>query len=218
MDINELKALLSNSEHADTIINAFVEKDSELKSTKAKKPVKNEAEEALREVLGYDGTSDFRSYLQSIKDQTTKSVKTEVNNSALLEKLQDLENKWTTAETKARQLEEKSIKDRLSTKLNQKLDQEIYGAKFVSESWINAGKVKEVDGETVFQINNEYVSFDKGVEMIIAENSDMKKLNQKAGSGSVSTTHNKPKDFSDMSVTDIMKNIDTISKEMGITI
>ena len=223
MTVEELKVLLEGNENADSIIEEFVSKETELEDVKSKRQVGVSAKDALSKIksalgdIGYE-SGDVVDFIGDIKKKQQSSDKSKYEKATLEEKLNDLERKWEEAENKAKQLERETIVNKISSKLNDSISDKIYGSKYVIESLINSGRVDMVDGDILFKNGDDFISFDKGIESVLEENKDMLKVNQKSGANTSQGAHQQNKDLSELSVSDVLANIDNITKDMGIAI
>jgi len=106
----------------------------------------------------------------------------------------------------------------LTNKLSETLSSKVYGSKHLIKTLIDSGRVEKIDGDILFKDGDEYLSYDKGIDRILEENAEDLKSNQKPGNETISKQHNITKKLEDLSVKDVMNDIDNIAKEMGISI
>ena len=221
MTIDELKKMLE-ADGADK--NAIMESVIELvnaEKTKGIESYRKKDQESLKlknafKDLGYnsDEDGDLENFVNKSKSKKTEVESSKLTIAQLSEKLTDLESKISQEKLRADTMRQRADKEKINSKLTATIGEKIFGSKYIIESLINNSKVKIIDDNVVFSEGDEIISFDTGIAKVLEENKDMLKIAQKSGGGSVKQDSNiSTTDFANMSVEEVMANIDSVRKQ-----
>jgi len=221
MNIEELKAMLT-ADGADKdaimesvleLVNAEKTKGIETYQKKDKEALK--LKNAMKE-LGYDPDvdGDLDNFVTKSKSKKVDVESSKLTIAQMSEKLTTLETQMAQEKLRADTQRQRADREKINSKLTSTIGDKIFGSKYIIESLITNGKVKIVDDNVVFSEGDDIIPFDTGINKVLEENKEMLKVAQKNGGGSVKKDSNpSTMDFANMSVEEVMANIDSVRKQ-----
>lgn len=147
--------------------------------------------------LGWDGTVDFDSFVDSVSDTLNG---TKVSGNAELSELQSqvrkLQKAFDTAQTELKgereqreQLQKINKVKTIESKVLPRLSNDINGANWIVKSLLSEGALDLDDnGEIVVRNGEDTLGFEDGIKHIISTNPDLRKSKQVSGVGSSSAS------------------------------
>ena len=170
--------------------------------------------------LGWDSEKyqDVSEFVTTVKKKDEVVSKKDITISELNTKLIDLESKWTQERESAKQITEKSNRNKMLAELTGAIGDKLRGSKYIIDSYISNGRVAIVDDKVAFRDGETTIDFNTGIQKVLEENKDLLIVNQKTGSES-KKTDTKVEDLGDlskMSISEVRANIDVIRSKLGL--
>lgn len=128
-----------------------------------------------------------KQFVESVKNQKQELELTKSEKETLRERIARLEAVERERTEEATKLKAENERNTITSKLTESLLANKINdkaTKLIVKDCINEGRVKVVDGEVMFVVNGEYVTFDKGIGSIVEENKEFVVSSQIAGVGS----------------------------------
>ncbi len=230
MTIEEIKAMLEAAktndgkiEEIDTLLEGVIDVVNSEK-TKGQQAYKKKDKEVLKyksviKELGFDNDEgDVSSFVSGIKDKLTNTDKNKSKYAQMSEKLDDVLGELNKERDASKRLRQSNIKEKITNKLTKSIGDKLYGANYVIESLVTSGKVAmDEDNNIYFKDGDDVVTFDKGVAKVLEDNKDMQKVSQNKGTGKPGGDTTGGLDLDEMSVDDILANLDDVKKQVGMT-
>ena len=205
--LEELKAAVEKHEKKDDIVDYVVSAvEAEKQRGITEKRRANKEAEGLRaykkafEGLGFDASSaesTLESFVEELQTTRTKAEQNGGKSEEVLKQLKKLQKDFDktkeelAAEKKAStELKTKADRKTIKAKLSDALRDRVYGHDLLADSLISNGKVA-LEAETdsvVFIDGDDTVEFDKGIQALLEQRTDILKNTQKSGARSSAKT------------------------------